>query len=153
MAWNPSPEVKIARDAAESLRRATKSDRIDMCVVTWIDDRQRAGYASYGRTPALCGLARRLADAMYETITDDRKFDVVLSGVLRGNERAADGSSIDFDGLEREVVGKLRLLRAAVGAEMDADARRLIVRDLVLPAAELLARFCACVNVEGEVPE
>ncbi|MCC6969627.1 MAG: hypothetical protein IT434_05335 [Phycisphaerales bacterium] len=151
MAWNPSPEVQVARDAAEAIRGVTKAEQIDMCIVTWIDNDSRAGYASYGRTPVLCGMARRVADVAYEAINDSEKFDAICHAVIRGDASATDGSGIDFDGLEAEVVGKLRLLKASLAAEMDKTTRKLIVRDLVLPAAELLARFCACVNVEEEV--
>lgn len=147
MAWNPSPEVQVARDAAEAIRKVTKAEKIDMCVVMWIDDQSRAGYASYGRTSVLCGMARRVADVAYEAINDSKKFDAICHAVMRGDARATDGSGIDFEGLEAEVVGKLRLLKASLAAEMDQTTRTLIVRDLVLPAAELLARFCACVNI------
>jgi hypothetical protein len=59
-----------------------------------------------------------------------------------------DGSGIDFDGIEAEVVGKLRMLKSSLAAaEMD-PTRSMIVRDLVMPAAELLGRFCTCVNIE-----
>lgn len=152
MAWNPSPEVQVARDAAKAIERIVVKQRgaekIDMCVVMWVDDQHGCGYASYGRSSVLCGMARRVADAAYKSVTDADLFGSICMAVTRGNARATDGKSIDFDGIEAEVVGKLRLLRAAVGAEMPEDARRAVVRDLVLPAAELLARFCACVNVE-----
>jgi hypothetical protein len=150
MAWNPSPEVQVARDAADAIRRVTKAEKIDVCIVMWIDDQARAGYASYGRTSVLCGMARRIADVSYEAINDSEKFDAICHAVTRGNERATDGSGIDFDKLETEVVGKLRLLKASLRAEMDQTTRTMIVRDLLLPAAELLARFCACVNIEGD---
>lgn len=147
MAWNPTPEVQVARDAAAAIDKVTNAT-IDMCIVTWIDNQSRAGYASYGRTSVLCGMARRIADVAYEAILDSKKFDAICLAVTRGNERATDGSGIDFEGLEAEVVGKLRLLKASLRAEMDPTTRKLIVRDLLLPAAELLARFCSCVNIE-----
>lgn len=151
MAWNPSPEVQVARDAATAIGKVTKAN-IDMCIVTWIDNQSRAGYASYGRTSVLCGMARRVADVAYQAIDDSEKFDAICHAVTRGNERATDGSGIDFDGLEAEVVGKLRLLKASLAAEMDPTTRTMIVRDLLLPAAELLGRFCACVNIEEPPP-
>lgn len=49
MAWNPSPEVAAARDAAKALGNAP------ICVVLWLDEKtQRLGMASYGRTMPLC---------------------------------------------------------------------------------------------------
>ena len=148
MAWNPSPEVQVARDAAESIRRVTKAKKMDMCIVIWFTDDERCGYASYGRSSVLCGMARRIADVAYEAITDSEKFNAICNAVTRGNARATDGSGIDFEGLEAEVVAKLRMLKASLAAEMDQTTRTMIVRDLVLPAAELLARFCTCVNIE-----
>jgi hypothetical protein len=97
-------------------------------------------------------MARRVADVAYQAIDDSEKFDAICHAVTRGNERATDGSGIDFDGLEAEVVGKLRLLKASLAAEMDPTTRTMIVRDLLLPAAELLGRFCACVNIEEPPP-
>jgi len=149
MAWNPSPEVQVARDTAAGIGHVTKAN-IDVCVVMWIDDQSRAGYASFGRTPVLCGMARRVADVAYESVQDSEKFDAICHATVRGDERASDGSGIDFDALEAEVVGKLRLLRASIAAEMDQTTRTRYVRDLVIPAAELLARFCACVNIQPE---
>ena len=49
MAWNPSPEVAVARDAAKRLGDAP------MCIVLWVDkDGRGLGMASYGKTMALC---------------------------------------------------------------------------------------------------
>lgn len=149
MAWNPSPEVKIARDAATAIGDL-KGRETDMCIVTWIGTDMTAGYASYGRTPGLCGMARRFADASYEIISDPDRFDGICNSLLRANRTASDGTGIDFDALEAEVIGKLRLLKAVVQAEADPSLRTAIVRDLVMPAAELLARFAACVNIENE---
>lgn len=150
MAWNPTPEVQVARDAAASIGKIAKS-QIDMCVVMWLDNQSRAGYASYGRTSGLCGMARRIADVAYEAVGDSEKFDAICHAVTRGHDRASDGSGIDFDGLEAEVIGKLRLLKASLAAfKSDPKTSTMYVRDLVLPAAELLGRFCACVNIQEE---
>ncbi len=149
MAWNPSQEVQVARDAAAAIGKVTKAT-IDVCIVTWIDNQARAGYASYGRTSVLCGMARRIADVSYGAINDSEKFDLILSAITKANATASDGSGIDFDGIEAEVVSKLRMLKASLAAEMDATTRTMIVRDLVMPAAELLGRFCACVQVGEE---
>ena len=47
MAWNPSPDVQVARDAAKAL---TKSGRfIDRCVILYTTEQGQMGYASYGK--------------------------------------------------------------------------------------------------------
>lgn len=148
MAWNPSPEVQVARDAAKSIEKI-KGGSIDICIVLYghsdHTDRVGIGYASYGSSKALCGMARRLADTCYERMRD--QHEAVCEHTLLMNRRASDGSRINFDALEAEVVGKLRLLKASLGAETDPSIRHAFVRDLVLPAAEVLARFCECVNI------
>jgi hypothetical protein len=150
MAWNPSPEVQVARDAAKAIERVTESKTVDCCVVIWLDPEERAGYASYGRTPVLCGMARRVADVAYESLMDSRKFDGILSAIARGNKNATDGCEIDFDVIEQGVVEKLRALKATLSVEMDPAIRKAFMRDLVIPAGELLARFCMCVNIDEQ---
>ena len=57
MAWNPSPEVAAARDAAKALGDAP------ICVVIWLDEKtQRLGMASFGRTKQLCQSAGEFGD-------------------------------------------------------------------------------------------
>ena len=67
MAWNPSPQVAVARDAAKALNA-------HMVVVLYVkatgDDGAQLGYASYGETKALCGEARKLADVAYDAMMD-----------------------------------------------------------------------------------
>lgn len=59
MAWNPSPEVSVSRDAAKKLNA-------DMCVVLYVNTSAGSiGYASYGATRELCRETKRLADACY----------------------------------------------------------------------------------------
>ena len=59
MAWNPSPEVAVARDAARKLRA-------DQCIIIFLRNREgQMGYASYGETKALCAEANRLANELY----------------------------------------------------------------------------------------
>ena len=61
MAWNPSPEVAVARDAAKRLGDAST------CIVLWIDaSGEHLGCASYGKTRVLCNEAKGMADALYE---------------------------------------------------------------------------------------
>lgn len=66
MAWNPSPEVAAVRDAAVKLKAA-------VAVVLYItEDGCQMGYASYGKTMALCAHAKKFADYLYEHA---EKFD------------------------------------------------------------------------------
>lgn len=61
MAWNPSKEVAVARDAAKSL------DDAPMCVVIWITkDGERIGLATYGKTKELCKKAAELGKACFD---------------------------------------------------------------------------------------
>ena len=59
MAWNPSPEVAVARDAAGRLGA-------DRAVIVFTLPDGRFGYASYGKTRELCANARKLADRLFE---------------------------------------------------------------------------------------
>lgn len=59
MAWNPSPEVALVRDAAAKLGA-------DRAVIVYTLPDGRLGYASYGQTKALCAETRKLADKLYE---------------------------------------------------------------------------------------
>jgi len=55
MAWNPEPEVAVARDAAKKLNDAA------MCVVIFVDKRgENIGMASYGKNKELCKSAGSL---------------------------------------------------------------------------------------------
>lgn len=54
----------------------------------------------------------------------------------------------DWDELERDVVTRIRALKAvAAGLEPDAASDR-IANELMLPALELLAEFCTSVDVK-----
>ena len=65
MAWNPSPEVAVARDAAKKLGDAS------MCIVLWVASDEKVGMASYGKTKALCDAAKRIADDVWNVITTE----------------------------------------------------------------------------------
>jgi len=59
MAWNPSKEVAVARDAAQRLN----ADRV---VIVYTTSNGQFGYASYGRDKNLCAEAKRLGDVLFE---------------------------------------------------------------------------------------
>ena len=59
MAFNPAPEVKVARDAATKLKAK-------QCIIVWIDDAgEHLGMASYGKTASLCAKAKKLGNVLY----------------------------------------------------------------------------------------
>ena len=64
MAWNPSPAVEVARDAAQKLGIIGKN-KVTHCIITYITDAEQIGYSSYGSTKAECAEAKGFADAMY----------------------------------------------------------------------------------------
>ncbi len=59
MAWNPSPEVAVAREAAKQLGANTT-------VVIFTRSNGQFGAASYGKTLALCAEAGKLCDHLFE---------------------------------------------------------------------------------------
>ena len=65
MAWNPSPEVAAARDFGNKFG-------FDQVIILHRNSRTGfIGYASYGRTKALCEDAETLADRAFEAMEDD----------------------------------------------------------------------------------
>ncbi|MGB4031210.1 MAG: hypothetical protein WBK94_03010 [Tenuifilaceae bacterium] len=79
MAWNPSPQVRVARDAAATLGRLAKSPVIQVAIV-YITADGRLGTVTYGQTKALCAEAKALGDELYDAAMnfyrqpDDRDF-------------------------------------------------------------------------------
>lgn len=69
MAWNPSPEVAVARDAANKLT-SHYGVKVQKCIVTFVLADDRLGCASYGVDKAHCAAAKSLADAIYEAAMD-----------------------------------------------------------------------------------
>lgn len=65
MAWNPSPEVAAARDFG------TKFGFDQVIVLHRNSQTGFIGYASYGKTKALCDDAKTLADRAFEAMEDD----------------------------------------------------------------------------------
>lgn len=70
MAWNPSPEVAAARDAAKAL----KADRT---IVFFTRPDGHFGFASYGETKAKCAQAAAAGDEIWDDLGE------VLSRVCR----------------------------------------------------------------------
>lgn len=61
MAWNPSGEVAIARDAAKQLGNASQ------CVILWVTPSgEQLGMVSYGKTKVQCYDAGKLGDHLYD---------------------------------------------------------------------------------------
>lgn len=65
MAWNPSPEVQVARDAAGRLGAITKAT-VTQVVIVYITDDGRLGTVTYGKDRQLCAEAKLLGDKLYE---------------------------------------------------------------------------------------
>ena len=61
MAWNPSPEVAVARDAALKL-----GDSDQVIVIYVRRDVGKIGMASYGKTKELCSQAGKLGDLLFD---------------------------------------------------------------------------------------
>ena len=63
MAWNPSPEVAVSRDAAKAL------DDAPVCIVLYVTkDCKQLRMASYGKTRELCQKAKEMGDVAFEAI-------------------------------------------------------------------------------------
>lgn len=155
MAWNPSPEVKVVRDAAATLSRlgGGGAETVDRAILLYTTRSEKGGYISYGETRELCGQTRRLAEIAWDAII--KEFERAMVSHYTAGARSGDPFAVQWDELERDAVMRLRVLRAAVTkAEMSDDLRRAMMRDLILPAMEILARFCMCVEfADTDAPE
>ena len=60
MAWNPSPEVAVARDAARKLNATTG------CLIIYINQDGSFGMASYGHTRQMCSKMGKLGDHLFD---------------------------------------------------------------------------------------
>lgn len=65
MAWNPSPEVQVARDVASRLGLLGKS-HVRQVVIIYTTDDEQLGMVSYGKNKALCDQAKLLGDKLYQ---------------------------------------------------------------------------------------
>uniref|UniRef100_A0A6M3LQK2 Uncharacterized protein n=1 Tax=viral metagenome TaxID=1070528 RepID=A0A6M3LQK2_9ZZZZ len=61
MAFNPSPQVKYARDFA------TKFKKTEVIILS-INENLELEYASYGKTKELCADAKKIADIAFDAI-------------------------------------------------------------------------------------
>ena len=59
MAWNPCPEVAVARDADKRL------GDVPRCIVLYTTDDGKVGMASYGKTRALCAETGKMGDKLW----------------------------------------------------------------------------------------
>lgn len=154
MAWNPSPEVKVVRDAAAALSRIAGggAETVDRAILLYTTRSEKGGYISYGETKELCGQARRLADIAWDALS--KHFERAMISHYTQGARSGDPAGVQWEELERDAIMRLRVLRAAVTkAEMTPELGRAMMRDLILPAVELLARFCACVQFSDDGAE
>ena len=65
MAWNPSPEVQVARDAASRLGTLAKAKAVQVAIIYLTDD-ERIGLVTYGATRELCAQAKLLGEKLYQ---------------------------------------------------------------------------------------
>jgi len=72
MAWNPDPKVAAACDFGKKFG----ADRV---IILFVMPDDEIGYASYGKTPALCAQARIIADDLF----DEFGLDVDLAAAGR----------------------------------------------------------------------
>jgi len=71
MAWNPKPEVAVARDAAQRYEQIHKAG-VKQTIVLYLLDDDRFGVASYGKTKAECAIAGKRADRIFELVRDGK---------------------------------------------------------------------------------
>ena len=63
MAWNPSPQVAVARDAARKLGAEIG------CVIIYVNE-DTYGMASYGHDKQLCAVMGKLGDHLFDATKD-----------------------------------------------------------------------------------
>lgn len=74
MAWNPSPEVQVARDAVKRLSEL-HGDQVKQVVILYTTS-NNIGYVSFGQNKELCGQAKLLADKLYDRAIEYFEVDV-----------------------------------------------------------------------------
>ena len=72
MAWNPSPQIAVARDFGNQFH-------FDQVIIIGIDNRRNImSSASYGKTKKSCDECKILADAAYDAVfekIDEVRYD------------------------------------------------------------------------------
>ena len=66
MAWNPAPEIAVARDAARKL-----GDADQIIIITLNHAKEQMGLFTYGKTKALCDDAYQLGKVAYEAAREE----------------------------------------------------------------------------------
>ncbi len=65
MAWNPSPEVAVARDAAKRLGTIHGS-QVTQIVVIYVTKNEQVGMATYGHNAAQCNSAKGWGEKLWQ---------------------------------------------------------------------------------------
>ena len=65
MAWNPSPEVQVARDVAIKIGSISNT-KVRQVVIIYITESDQLGTISYGEDVRECADAKKLSDKLYE---------------------------------------------------------------------------------------
>lgn len=102
MAWNPSPEVAVARDAARKLG-------VDQVMVVTIDySKNQIGSITYGANKKLCAHAAQLGKAAYRAV-----FKAMEEGEFGSIEHADECDDSRYRLLAQEAVVALHMHRHA----------------------------------------
>ena len=148
MAWNPSPQVRAARAAANAIGGIYDCG-VNHMILLFTLDGDRIGYASYGSDRTRCGVAKRLADRAFEVVQEE--FEEHLESHHRHDWHRLGPEGIDWDGMRHDVCQRLDALRLLCeNPELDPTARHSLMRDVLLPVTELLGRFCSCCDMRHE---
>jgi len=59
-----------------------------------------------------------------------------------------DATKWNWEEIERDVIQRIHVLRAAATKTEPAEWRDKITADLIVPAMKLLAEFCQCIEIE-----
>ena len=62
MAWNPLPEVAVARDTAKKLNKN------NIVIIAFNEDDNTYQVITYGKTKQLCALTKKMGDLAWKTI-------------------------------------------------------------------------------------
>jgi len=65
MAWNPSPEVQVARDVAIKIGSISNT-KVRQVVIIYITESDQLGTISYGKDVRECADAKKLSNKLHE---------------------------------------------------------------------------------------